>query len=365
MSRNEMAVPGGDIENQPNDITIGQHRVFIADSVMKQSYELIRRLARGTVPILIQGETGSGKELAAAAVHAFSGRSAGPFVSINCAAIPEQLAESELFGHERGAFSGAVVTKPGLLELAHGGTVLLDELGELPLPIQAKLLRVIETREILRVGDTRPRPIDIRIVAATNRDLSVEVESGRFRSDLYFRIGVAQVSIQPLRNCPLSLTVLPARFLADACAHLGRTPLAISAAASELLFRYRWPGNVRELKHAMDYAAAAANDAATEIGVAELPLTIVALAENEPPEPQRDGRSTADPLSPCRNTSVSSTTFRLIEDEVRELERTRMIEALAAMDGIQTKAAELIGMPLRTFVTKLKRYSITPGRRVL
>src|SRR5262249_35243569 len=164
-------------------------KILVADPAMARLYELARRLARSAIPILILGETGSGKELAAATIHASSSRAGGPFVSVNCAAIPETLAESELFRHARGAFSGALAAKPGHLEVASGGTVFLDEIGELSPAIQAKLLRVLESGELMRVGETSPRMIDLRIVAATNRDLPAEIEGGRFRSDLFFRLG--------------------------------------------------------------------------------------------------------------------------------------------------------------------------------
>jgi transcriptional regulator with GAF, ATPase, and Fis domain len=358
-------------EEQAHEFHLGPHRVVLADAAMLNAYELIGRLARGTLPILIQGETGAGKELAAAAAHALSRRSEQPFVSINCAAIPETLAESELFGHERGAFSGAVAARPGPMELAHTGTVFLDEIGELSLAIQAKLLRVVETHEVQRLGDITRRPVDIRIVAATNRDLRSEIERGRFRRDLYFRIGVAQVSIPALRACPRGLRLLPPRLLADACKRLGRPPLRLSHAATELVLQYPWPGNVRELKHAMDYAAAAAPDLSAEVDVMALPAALfrtdcggtannVPVRESRVPDesPFGDVHGSSDPAR-------SFNQFRPIDDEIRELERMRMIEALAVVNGIKTKAAELIGMPLRTFVTKLKRYAITTEWKAL
>ena len=336
---------------------------------MVRIYELIKRLARSQLPILIQGETGVGKELAAAAVHAFSTRAGGPFVSINCAAIPEHLAESELFGHERGAFTGAVSAKPGQLEIASGGTVFLDEIGELSLAVQAKLLRVLETQELQRVGDLKPRTADIRIAAATNRDLAAEVEAGRFRRDLFFRLGAAQVVLPPLRDRPRDLAFLSKRLFDDACRRLQRRPLALTVAATQALFLHRWPGNVRELKNAMDYAAAAAPDTSVEIDVWHLPPTVTAAvreaAAEAAPAAAAGGAPmmhSAEPGAPALHAGADSArSFRPIEDEIRELERRRMIEALAATSGVQNRAAELIQMPLRTFVTKLKRYAITPS----
>jgi len=356
-----------------HELELGDHRLVLADPAMVRIYELIKRLARSTLPILIQGETGVGKELAAAAVHAFSARANGPFVSLNCAAIPEHLAESELFGHERGAFTGAISTKPGKLELAAGGTVFLDEIGELSLAVQAKLLRVLETQELQRIGDVRPRSADLRIVAATNRDLAAEVETGRFRRDLFFRLGAAQVVVPPLRDRPRDLAVLSRRLFAAACARIGRRPLEMTVAASRALFQHRWPGNVRELRNAMDYAAAAAPDTAVNLDVWYLPPTLGGVSQDGIPDASapRDVALTTDApmvrseLSAVEADAVTARdgkkTFRPIEEEVRELERKRMIEALAATGGVQNKAAELIQMPLRTFVTKLKRYAIQPS----
>jgi two-component system, NtrC family, response regulator AtoC len=332
-------------------IALGDAEVVLADPAMIGIYDLIRRLARSTLPILIQGETGVGKELAAAAVHTFSTRAAGPFVSINCAAIPEHLAESELFGHERGAFTGAVTAKQGQLEVGNGGTVFLDEIGELPLAVQAKLLRVLETGELTRVGDVKPRMTDIRIVAATNRDLAAEVEADRFRRDLFFRLGAAQVVLPPLRDRPRDLAMLADRLFGEACARLHRRPLTLTVAAMQALFLHPWPGNVRELKNAMDYAAAAAPDTSLEVDVWHLPATVKASAGRAGGEP------VAEPV--VEDPAGAPRVFRPIDDEIRELERRRMIEALAATGGVQNKAAELIEMPLRTFVTKLKRYAIT------
>jgi len=341
-------------------LRLGNREVTLADPAMIQIYDLIKRLARSTLPILIQGDTGVGKEFAAAAVHAFSARADQPFVSINCAAIPEHLAESELFGHERGAFTGAVSAKAGQLEIASGGTVFLDEVGELSLAVQAKLLRVLETHELQRVGEMRPRTADIRIVAATNRDLAAEVEADRFRRDLFFRLGAAQVVIPPLRDRPRDLALLAQRMFVDACARLGRRPISLTVAATQALFLHAWPGNVRELKNAMEYAASAAPDNALEVDTWHLPASVTASPRGSSPPVATP--ATELPPAPQRTRPAIGTqrTFRPIDDDVRELERTRIIEALIATGGVQNKAAELIAMPLRTFVTKLKRYAITP-----
>jgi two-component system response regulator AtoC len=335
-------------------VTAGNHRIVIGDPAMGRLYELARRVARSGIPVLVHGETGVGKELAAATVHASSPRDGGPFISVNCAAIPETLAESELFGHVKGAFSGAVANKVGYLEAASGGTLFLDEIGELSLVIQAKLLRVLESGELIRVGEVQPRHVDIRIVAATNRDLTTEIDAGRFRRDLYFRLGAARLEIPPLRDRPRDLAILASLLLREACTRLGRAPLALSIPVAIAMFRYGWPGNIRELRHVIEYATAAVPDRAMEIELWHLPPQLAEAARTA-----RDG-------APAREVTRAMPapppgTFRPIADEIRDLERTRMVEALRAANGVQNRAADLIEMPLRTFVTKLKRYAITPG----
>jgi len=365
------------------ELQAGPHRIVIADPGMVQLYDLARRLARSEMPILIQGETGAGKELAAAAIHAFSPRASGPFISINGAAIPEALAESELFGHARGAFSGATTAKVGHFEAASGGTLFLDEIGELSAQVQAKLLRVLEGGEMTRVGEVKPRRIDVRVVAATNRDLESEVSSGRFRRDLFFRLGAARLELPPLRDRPRDIAVLARSLLEETCVRLGRAPLSLSVTTAQALFLHDWPGNVRELKNALDYAAAAAPDTADEIEAWHLPpqLAMVArrAADGAAGPAFRNGTAARPVLETLSDSPDSPLThpvtgnvmaalepepsepppgFRPIADEVRELERTRMIEALRATGGVQNRAAERIGMPGRTFATKLKRYRI-------
>jgi DNA-binding NtrC family response regulator len=344
-------------------VRAGDHEIVLAEPVMVQIYDLVKRLARSGLPVLIRGETGVGKELAAAAVHAFSDRG-GTLVSINCAAIPESLAESELFGHEKGAFSGAHATKIGQLELASGGTVFLDEVGDLPLAVQAKLLRVLETGELTRVGDVKVRTTDLRIVAATNRDLEGDIAAGRFRQDLFFRLAAGQILLPPLRDRPRDLTYLATRLLDVACAALKRRPLVLSVAATQALLLHRWPGNVRELKNAMSFAAAAVPESGVEVDVWHLPASVAAPVRvaSEAPAPMTTSAAAVKvtPAEPSREASApGKRTFRPIADEVRELERSRIVEALRETAGVQNQAAALIEMPLRTFVTKLKRYGIT------
>ncbi|MBI5711172.1 MAG: sigma-54-dependent Fis family transcriptional regulator [Candidatus Eisenbacteria bacterium] len=217
--------------------------------------ENVRRVAPSQGRVLITGESGSGKELVAHAIHALSRRAAGPFVKINCAAIPRDLVESELFGYERGAFTGALQAKKGRLELADGGTLFLDEIGDLSLEAQAKLLRVIESGEVERVGGTRTATVDVRIVAATNKDLAAAMESGDFRQDLFYRLNVLPLHVPPLRERPSDVPLLAAHFLAGFCAAEGKPEKRLAPEARELLEDYLWPGNVRELRNLMERAA--------------------------------------------------------------------------------------------------------------
>ncbi len=222
---------------------------------MDRLREQIRRIGPANGRVLVTGENGSGKELVAHAVHALSRRASGPFVKLNCAAIPRDLLESELFGHERGAFTGAVQSKKGRLEMADQGTLFLDEIGDLALEAQAKLLRAIETGEIERVGGTRTARVDVRLIAATNKDLAAEVKDGEFREDLYFRLNVLPIVVPPLRERRGDVERLAAHFLAQACAAEGRAAKALADDARELLEDYHWPGNVRELRNLMERTA--------------------------------------------------------------------------------------------------------------
>jgi two-component system response regulator AtoC len=332
------------------EIAVGDRTIVVADPAMARLFDLLRRLAASDLPILILGETGAGKEGAALAVHHASPRARGPFVTLNCAAIAESLVESELFGHERGAFTGAHAAKAGRLEAAHGGTLFLDEVGELPAAVQAKLLRALEDKRISRLGDVREREIDLRIVAATNRSLEAEVKAGRFRQDLFFRLGAATVVLPPLRDRPREIPMLARRFLADACARLGKEPPALSVGAMQKLTAHAWPGNVRELRNTMEYLAATVSDSIIETW--HLPDRIAGVEVDD---------AAADPHAPAATGAPSS--FRPLADEVRELEQLRMRQALDAAGGVQVRAAALIGMPLRTFAMKLKQHGISPRGR--
>jgi DNA-binding NtrC family response regulator len=325
-------------------IELGDRCVLLADPAMSRVFALLERVAAADLPILITGETGVGKENAAFAVHHWSKR-AGPFIAVNCAALgPESLIDAELFGYDKGAFTGAFAAKAGLFEAASGGTIFLDEVGELPLTTQAKLLRALESKRITRLGEARERPIHVRVVSATNRALEMEIAASRFRQDLYFRLSGATVIVPPLRDRRCEIPVLARTFLDEACVRLGRPPMTITPAAMQVLLTHSWPGNVRELKNTMEFVMAAAPDETVE------PYDL----------PERLGGSghVAVASQPTHAVADAKAVFRPIADELREVERRRMAEALAAAGGIKTKAAQLIDMPIRTFTLKLKQYKL-------
>jgi DNA-binding NtrC family response regulator len=312
---------------------------------MERIRRLVDLVAEGTLPVLLLGETGVGKEAMAELIHARSPRANGPLVRVNCAALPESLLESELFGHERGAFSGAVQAKPGLLETAHQGTLFLDEVAEMPLPTQAKMLRVFEAREVTRLGAVRPRAIDVRFVAATNRDLPDLVESSAFRRDMYHRLCGMTLAIPPLRERIDEISQLAHHFVARACEQLGRPPTSIEPAAIAWLERQPWPGNVRELRNVAERAVMLARGA--PIGIEHL---------QDPLKPY------VAPASPddARSLGGSSSDLRT---ELDAIERARIEEALVRVGGNQTKAAQLLGISRRTLIGRLNAYDLPRPRR--
>ncbi|MFO0573548.1 MAG: sigma 54-interacting transcriptional regulator [Polyangia bacterium] len=327
---------------------IGEHTVVVADPAMQRLFALVERLAQSDLPVLIHGETGTGKEIIATALHTRSRRRDKRLLALNCAALPESLAESEIFGHEKGAFTGAAAQKPGVLEQAAGGTVFLDELGELPPSIQAKLLRVLETQKLVRIGGTREIPLDVRLVAATHKNLDEEIRAGRFRQDLFFRLSAARVVLPPLRDRRREIPLLARLFLTRACEKLGRPPLVLSDAAMSLLLSHPWPGNLRELRNVMDFVAATC--AGGTVTSSDLLGPLAGSATSGKAEPMA--------AAPAPSTDGGPPRFRNLEEELRELERTRMTEALKASGGVHVRAAELLGMPIRTFTYKARQYGL-------
>jgi two-component system, NtrC family, response regulator AtoC len=330
----------------------------VADPAMVQVLRSAERVAGLGMPVLVMGETGSGKEIVSEAVHALGPRAAMPLVKLNCAAVPENLLESELFGFERGAFSGAVAAKPGRIEQADGGTLFLDEIGEMPLPLQAKILRVVEDKRVQRLGASKDRAINVRFVAATHRDLQAAVEAGRFRQDLYYRLATLQIRIPPLRERPREIVLLAQRIAAEAAAALGRDVPGFTDAALRALVAYSWPGNIRELRNVISQAVVFCEDAVLDVPH----LGPVAATEETRTPASHPGTWPGGAPEPSSRPGSALAPARPLEEELRKVERARIVEALEACAGNQTKAAELLRMPRRTLVSRMAALGI-PGRR--
>ena len=323
-------------------VTEESHRIVFEDPAMKDLLGMAARIAKSDASILITGESGTGKEMLARYIHAKSKRTDQPFVSVNCAAIPENLLESELFGHEKGAFTGAVARRIGKFEAADGGTLLLDELGEMDLKLQAKLLRVLQEREIDRVGGTRPVKIDIRLLATTNRALHDEVTAGRFREDLYFRINVVALRVPPLRERPKDIVALANHF-ADKYAEANALPRRpLSQAAIDEMLRHAWPGNVRELENNLHRAVLLC--AGDEIEPGDMMLGDQAIGL---------GASHVDAAGAA---SAAANTANQVGRTVADVERDLIIDTLRHCLGNRTHAANILGISIRTLRNKLKLY---------
>jgi len=318
------------------------------DQAMQRIHQLAERAAVGTINVLVTGETGVGKELLAETVHRLSPRKDGPYVCLNCAALSETLLESELFGHERGAFTGAFQAKAGLLETAAGGSIFLDEVGELPLTTQAKLLRVLETREVSRLGSLKPRRIDARFIAATNRDLEAEVARGAFRRDLYFRLNGITLTIPPLRERRSEIPHLAGIFMRRICRELGRSEPQLPPPILAILDQYAWPGNIRELKNMIERAVLLCDGPA--IGLDHLPADKI--------DPARAPKPTPSPQQPLAASERTRT-------PTQENERQRILDALNACAGNQSRAAQRLGISRRTLVTKLDTYRIPRPKKAI
>jgi two-component system response regulator AtoC len=322
--------------------TLVRGKVLLEHPSMKELEQTVVRVAKTSVSVLVLGETGAGKDVIASMLHELSGRADGPFFALNCASLPEQLLESELFGYERGAFTGATASKPGLLESADGGTVFLDEIGDLPLSLQAKLLRVIESREVTRLGSLKPRTIDVRFVAATNHDLAKRVADGRFRQDVFYRLNSVTLNVPPLRDRQSEIEPLARLFLENARERFEMDEIRFSAAAIAALTSHGWPGNVRELKSAVERAALLANARVIEPNDLGLPASD---ADSGGAPPRYASATQIDELS----TSP-------------DLERERIIRALEDCGGNQSRAAKLLGVSRRTLVRRIAQLGLPRPR---
>jgi transcriptional regulator with PAS, ATPase and Fis domain len=338
----------------------------VRNARMVELYDTVMRVANSEIPVLVMGETGTGKEVLARVIHENSPRSQGRMMSVNCGAIPENLVESTLFGHERGAFTGAASQKQGIFEAANGGTVLLDEVGELPLAAQVALLRVLESKTLMRVGSTKEVAVDARVIAATNRDLEKMCDEGTFRWDLYYRLNTFTLSLPALRERPDEIAPLVTRFIEHANTVNGRSIEGVSEQAMRLLHRYPWPGNVRELRNAIERAVVIARHAL--ISPSDLPGRVQRIAElaagDELATERADAEQEASVAGSKDDASVpiyaSDGTLDLRE-RVREFETRLILEALERAEGNRREAADLINLPLRTLANKISKLGIKKG----
>jgi two-component system, NtrC family, response regulator HydG len=317
--------------------------------VMQETFSLIRRLAPHVRTALITGETGTGKELAARALHRMGPRRDRRFVAVNCSAVVETLFESELFGHVRGAFTGATETKPGLFELADGGTLFLDEIGELPMSMQAKLLRVLETGEVQRVGALETRKVDAHVFASTNRDLRLEVGASRFRSDLFYRLNVVELRLPPLRRRADDIPYLTAAFVRECAGRLGKPLVGLTASAERLLVSAPWEGNVRELRNVVERACILADgDLITE---KDLAVSLPVAAE----PPTLPLVSFADALTQVQSEAASANRD---EESLATIERDHILRTLRRAGGNKKAAAKMLGLSRRALYRRLERHRL-------
>ncbi len=331
-------------------------KIIGSTSAMMEVFRLMESAAASSIPVLVEGETGTGKELVARAIHLASNRSDGPFVAINCASLPETLLESELFGHRRGAFTGAVRDNPGLFRAANGGVIFLDEISDMPMSMQAKLLRVLEEEEVVAVGDTFPRKVDVRVLSATNRDLKAEVERGNFRQDLYYRVAVFPIKLPPLRERREDIALLATHFLDLAAQRHRKRIQGFMPHTIEALTRYDWPGNVRELRNEIDRAVALARDgesiapghltAAVAVGRREPSGTLQASPVNASriarPAGDKGGDGAAEPLRKARAA----------------FEARHILEALRQHDSNVSRTAQALGLSRAALQKKMKVYGL-------
>jgi two-component system response regulator AtoC len=382
---------------------------------MQHLYRLVDNVAQSNITVIVRGETGAGKEVVSEEIHKRSARANGPLVKLNCAALPEQLLEGELFGYERGAFTGATQAKAGLIESADGGTLFLDEIGEMPLATQAKLLRVVESREVMRLGSLRPKTVDVRFVAATHRDLEEMVTRGQLRQDLYYRLAGVSLVVPPLRERIEEIPKLATDFVARFCAEAHRPSIPISGQAMSILKSYAWPGNIRELRNVIERAVVfckgtaiapehlglpldrlsrppgrlpSAGPAAAPPAPAPYPQTPASVPQTPAANPPAHGVATAfgatafgatsldrhpDSAPPAARVTVpmgepqANSTMAFgsgsLPHEMEALERQRILDALAKCGGNQTQAAEMLGISRRTLLRRLDEYAVPRPRK--
>jgi DNA-binding NtrC family response regulator len=325
----------------------GAPQIVGQDAALKHVTLQLHRAAATDITVLLEGESGTGKELFARALHALSPRADGPFVAINCAAIPENLLETELFGHEKGAFTGASSRKPGRFEMAHHGTLFLDEIGDLSLSLQAKILRALEEKRFERVGGTVPLQVDVRVVAATNRNLKAAVAAHQYREDLYFRLSVFPIVIPPLRERADDIPMLAKYFIERFCRDVNKKPMSLAASAAEELMTYPWPGNVRELQNCIERA--------------------VILTEGDTIHARHLNLSFRDPITapladgdegPWGKIDLSGSLGDASRRVLAEVERRKLITALKEAGGNPGRAAEILQVSYKTFMAKAKDYGL-------
>jgi DNA-binding NtrC family response regulator len=328
----------------------GAPQIVGEDPRLKQVTIALHRAASSDATVLLEGESGTGKELFARALHALSPRADGPFVAINCAAIPETLLETELFGHEKGAFTGATARKPGKFELAHRGTLFLDEIGDLPLTLQAKILRALEEKRFERVGGTAPLQVDVRVVAATNRNLKAAVAARQYREDLYFRLSVFPITIPPLRERPADIPMLARFFIERFCHDLNKKPLALAPQAVDELMTYSWPGNVRELQNCIERAVIL-TEGDTIFG------RHLNLSFRNAPIPSAGDNGNADDGA-WAQLDLSGTLAEASRRILTEVERRKIEQALKEAGGNRSRAADLLQISFKILTMKMREFGL-------
>jgi len=317
---------------------------------MKKIYELVKKVAPSSSTVLILGESGTGKEVLAKYIH-FCSKRKGPFVPINCAAIPEELLEAELFGYEKGAFTGAIKSKPGKFEKAHKGTIFLDEIGDLSPKLQAKLLRVIQEKQVERLGSDKAIKVEVRILAATNKDLEKEVQQGRFREDLFFRLNVIPIKLPPLRERKEDIPILAQFFLKKICEREGIEEKKLTPQAMEALINYPWPGNIRELENLIERLVILSENNTIDVKDLSLPSFDLKFKIKESLAEDKDM------LLKYALPEISEDGIEL-NKLLKDIEVYYLKKALEISKGVKTKAAKLLRLNRTTFIEKLKKYNL-------